>query len=665
MKNMQEHSSMDTLPSLQKKLDEEWLETNGLGSYSSSTTMLCHTRKYHGLLVSSSKKLTDRTLLISKFDETLIDDSLITNLSLHYYQPGIYIPLEQDVENKFEMKINPSWHLKGNNFYLKKKLMLLNQEDTVIINYDFLRVPGKNSILELKPLLAFRDFHHLLKENKNSEFLVQHIPSGIKISNSKVEQSLFIQLNCQSELTEDAYWYKNFLLQEELNRGYDAVEDLYCPLSLKIDLNKNPEFKISLSTQEQDPESLNQKWYQEEKLRKKNYPGLTKILKSESSLFLNRLDIARKDFLVKIDDDNYSVIAGYHWFNSWGRDTFIALPGLLLKTKDKKIYINILKNYLSLQKNGLLPNMTGSSIEDSAYNSVDASLWMFWSLSKFVDEFKSREWLKEIWPILKIIYISYHDNLAPGISCDQDGLLFSGNPDDTMSWMDAMVDGKAASPRYGYLIEINALWLNATDLMNRLAKEFNDTEIEEKTERLLKILPDKLLKTFWNKDLGFFADYVVDNKQDTKLRPNQLFLLSLDCFNVSEELAESVIRKVSEKLLTPVGLRTLSPDDIDFVAKYQGDSKQRDRAYHNGTVWPWLLGVYCDSLMKYSGDKRSSKKSIKKLLLGFNNHMDKAGINSISEILDATEPFKAHGCIAQAWSVSEIRRAFLGVVGKL
>jgi predicted glycogen debranching enzyme len=659
MKDVQEHSSIDKLSSLKKKLANEWLETNGLGSYSSSTELLCHTRKYHGLLISSSKKLTERTLLISKFDENINYDGKVRNISLHYYQPGIYVPLEQETQIDFSLNLNPSWYLKASDLYLKKDLMMINSKDLVILKYDFLRSPAKNSILELKPLLAFRNFHKILKENTNQKFKLEHCSSGIRITAESSEQSLYIQFNCEFEIQEDAYWYKNFLLQEEVKRGYEAVEDLFCPLSFKVNLEKNPDFKVSLSTEELIPTELNDIWYQEKKLRKKSNLGLSKIIKSDSSILLNRLNNARKDFLVKIDSENYSVIAGYHWFNSWGRDTFIALPGLLLKTKEKKIYVNILRNYLSLQKNGLLPNMTGSSIEDSAYNSIDASLWMFWSLEKFVNEFKNREWLKDNWGSLKEIYKAYADNKAPGIFCDTNGLLSSGNPEDTMSWMDAMVDGKAASPRYGYLVEINALWLNATKLMFELSKEFQDVEIQEKTSKLLKQLPENILKTFWNQDLGYFADFVVDGKQDTKLRPNQLFLLALDCLEIPSEHAESAIKVISEKLLTPCGMRTLSPDDSEFISKYQGDSKQRDKAYHNGTVWPWLLGAYCDALMKYSHDKKAPKKLIKKLLLNFNSHMDETGLNSISEIFDATEPFVAHGCIAQAWSVSEVRRAFI------
>lgn len=648
---------------IKQSLETEWLETNGLGSYSSSTLNFCHTRKYHGLLVSASKKANQRTLLISKFDETLYLGAEPKYLSHHYFQPNIYTPMDDDSQTSFDNSLHPYSIISNKDFNMKRGLLMLSNEDTVLVSYHLTKTKSKDCYLDLKPLLAFRDFHQVLRENSNKKFQVDKREDGIVISVQGVEQKLFIQLNCQFEFEEANYWYRNFLLQEEANRGYPAIEDLYCPVSFKIKFDTCPEFIISLSTQEKDVNQLGMAWQDELSSRKTSINFLGKLLngRRKKSALLERLEKARKDFIVKIDQENYSILAGYHWFNSWGRDTFISAPGLLIKSEDRNLFFNILRNYLSLQKNGLLPNMTGSSREDSAYNCIDASLWMFWALEKFLDEFENINWVIEIWQELRSIYLAYYSNQAPGVSHHENGLLETGTVYDTLSWMDAMVDGKAASPRYGYLVEINALWFNTNHLMHEFALEFNDSEIAKRTKEVIKKLKTNFMPTFWIEEKGYLADHVHDGTQNQQLRPNQLFALGLDCININPEQALSALDLITEKLLTPCGLRTLSPDDSEFRVKYEGNDKTRDRAYHNGTIWPWLIGAYTDAVLKYSNNKSEAKSKLRKLLLGFEQQLDQAGLNSISEIFDATEPFKARGCIAQAWSVSEVRRALLKV----
>jgi len=659
MNNLSEREQEIIRQRTQVSLETEWLETNGLGSYSSSTINFCHTRKYHGLLVLASKRATERTVLLSKFDENLYLNDEAYCLSQHYYQPGVKIPLDEDYRYIFDNSIHPYSLFNHRNFQLKRGLVMLSKEDTVLISYDFCKLKSKKAKLELKPLLAFRSFHHTISEDPNRPFTIEKINNGFSISSEG--KKLFIQLDAEFELEENSYWYKNFLYQEEANRGYPATEDLFCPLTININLKKSPKFIIGISSQEQSEAGFEAKWSNEVSNRKSPktlFNSLFSISNDKSSL-LERLEKARKDFIVKIDEDNYSILAGYHWFNSWGRDTFISAPGLLIKSEDRNKFFNILRTYLNLKQNGLLPNMAGSSREDSAYNCIDASLWMFWAIEKFLDEHENSDWIIEIWQDLREIYLAYDANQAPGIRHHSNGLLETGSPEDTLSWMDAMVDGKAASPRYGYLVEINALWFNANDLMHKFAKEFNDKEIEIKTFDNLVKLKENFTKTFWIEDKGYFADFVADGTQNQKLRPNQLFALAMKCIEIDSEKAVSAISIITDELLTPYGLRTLDRNDPEFKAKYEGDGKTRDRAYHNGTVWPWLLGAYTDSILKYAKKTNSAKSKLKSLLLNFDSHLDEAGLNNISEVFDATEPFKARGCIAQAWSVSEIRRALL------
>lgn len=655
MNNLEEKNIKSQEQELQNDLSKEWLETNGLGSYSSSSSLFCHSRKYHGLLVSASNKSTQRTVLISKFDEFIESNNEEKNISLNYYQPGVYVPFDP-VSLEFDYQTHPRWLIKDESFTLYKDLVMVKSEDTVFCSYKFKNT--KSNYLRLNPLVAFRDFHHLIKENQFKQFKVEFLNNEIKISSPGIEQELYIQFSCEIEIERNSYWYRNFLYQEEERRGFDAVEDLFCPASCKINLKNNPEFIVSVSTQKQ--KDIKSKFKKELNSREKISSGFLS-LKNSKQLLLERLEKARKDFIIETSPGEYSVIAGYHWFNSWGRDTFIALPGLLMKSNDKDLYINILKGYLQLQNNGLLPNMTGASKEDSAYNCIDASLWMFWSLEKFIDEFDNIEWLIDIWKDLRTIYLAYYNNQAPGVEYHDNGLLKTGSPEDTLSWMDAMVDGKAASPRWGYLIEVNALWLNANILMHDLAVEFKDEDLIIKTSKVIKKLERNFEEYFWNEELGFFVDHLRDGVQDTKLRPNQLFALGLDCIELDPEKALKAITKITNELLTPYGLMTLNAKNPEFRAKYQGDGRERDSAYHNGTVWAWLIGAYTDAVLKYSGNKKEVKSKLKKLLLNFNNHLDEAGLNSVSEIFDATAPFTPRGCIAQAWSVSELRRSLLKI----
>lgn len=643
---------------VENKLKNEWLETNGLGSYASSTCSLCHTRKYHGLLVVASNKATKRNLLFSKFDEFIFDKEAEDNISLNYYEPGVYVPFSSKQKISFENENNPIFKYTATDFSLEKKLVMLHEENTIIVSYKFNKV--KKKYLKLNPLVAFRDFHELIHENQNKNFQVLELENGIRLESTDSEHKLFIQFSSKVKTVHNNFWYKNILYQEEAARGFAATEDLYCPVSFEIDLESNPEFYIGISTEKLSDKKSLKNLFQEEIKRRRKSEKKVLCFSTKKEKLLSRLNKARKDFIVRTDSNEYTILAGYHWFNSWGRDTFISLPGLLLKSPEKDLYINILKSYLALQKNGLIPNMTGSSIEDSAYNCVDASLWMFWSIGKFLDEFNNIEWLIEIWKDLRKIYLAYYLNQAPGLRHDQDlGLLETGSINDTLSWMDAQVDGTAASPRYGYLIEINALWYETNILMFEFASIFKDDEIIYKSKKTIKAISSNFEKIFWIEDQGYYADYIHDEKQNLCLRPNQLFALGMESLKLNENHSLSAMTKITKELLTPLGLRTLAPSDPNFCAKYEGNGRTRDYAYHNGTVWPWLLGAYTDALLNCSINKSDTKNKLKKLLLNFDAELDHAGINSISEIYDATQPYQARGCIAQAWSVSEIRRALL------
>ena len=606
----QEQLSTEYMERADLILDQEWLDTNGLGGYASSTVLNCHTRKYHGLLVAANLDTTERNVLVSKFDEIIEYNDQSYALSFHYYLPDVYVPSDASniLNQEFRSQLNPKSIYSGYNFEITKELIMPNGANATLIKYSLKTKKKQVLKLKLRPLLAYRSFHHNAKENSIYNQSFERLTDGIHVKPYATMPELFIQTSVQSEFCADPCWYKNFSYQQEQRRGYDHVEDLASPGYFEIELQNNTSVYVSASAEVQIIE--HDEIWQQEIRRRRNLLSKTHIA-HKNNKFVKTLEKAADNFVIQTKDNNLTIIAGYHWFGSWGRDTMISLPGLFLETAHQADFKKVIRHFLNFEKDGLIPNMIGKDKVDSAYNSVDASLWLFWAVQQFAINLKKYDWIKnEFWEELKNIFNAYAESRSASVKCKRNGLLETGSERESLSWMDACLDAKSVIPRYGYLVEINALWYNAVAFVEELATRFNDPIILKASE-LKQRIEESYATTFFNQERGYLADYVRDGVQNLQVRPNQILAISLPYSAVGDEVAVRVLAVVIEQLFTPVGLRTLSPQDPDYCGVYDGGTYSRDRAYHNGTVWPWLIGPLGDALFKLNNNKSKAKKQVK------------------------------------------------------
>ncbi|CAL7961688.1 conserved hypothetical protein [Gammaproteobacteria bacterium] len=636
--------------SLERALSVEWLETNGLGGYASSTSVNCHTRKYHGLLVSKLDNLPNKYVLFSKLEDVLIQDGQENFLTAHNYpnflQDGSFANLQE-----FAFTTNPSWRFQFGDLILTKEILLLHEENTVLFKY---KISGgnKNTKIKLRPLLACRDFHKLQHENSSFKREIKRLDTGFSSASYEGMPVLFFQTNAKHHyFLPQTLWYRNFIYNQEKDRGYDFQEDLFSRGVITFsDLDVESEIIFSCSLVEQLP-NLALKWQQELQRRTKN------VVETGGSVLQQQLKITGQSFITKdIAKLSYAVVAGYHWFLEWGRDTMISLPGLTLYSGQEDLCLEILKTFAQHEKQGLIPNYLGKTKEENAYNSVDASLWFAWAVQQYYLKTKN---LKAVtayfWPTLQNIFTFYKFGTLHRIKMQADGLLFAGSPEVNLTWMDAVVNGKPVTPRYGLQVEVNALWFNMLAFMDELATLLADPIVHE-LKAMLPNVKTSFCKTFWCEEKGYLYDFVNSEEKNAALRPNQIFAVSLPYSPLLVKMAVSIVEVVKNNLLTPYGLRTLAPNEAGYVGFYNGDQTTRDLAYHNGTVWPWLLGAFAESLLRTTSDRRKVLEIIKPCLGALQEHLTEYGIGSIAEIFSGNHPHQPNGCISQAWSVAEVLR---------
>lgn len=636
--------------SLDKALSMEWLETNGLGGYASSTSINCHTRKYHGLLVSKLDNLPDKQVLFSKLEDVLIHDGQENFLTAHnypnFFQDGSFANLQE-----FVFTTNPSWRFQFGDLTLTKEILLLHEENTVLFKY---KISGsnKNTKIRLRPLLACRNFHQLQHENSALKREARRLSTGFSSASYEGMPVLFFQTNAKHHyFLPQTLWYRNFIYNQEKDRGYDFQEDLFSPGVITFsDLDVESEIIFSCSLVEQPP-TLALKWQQEMQRRAKN------IVEVNGNALQQQLKIAGQSFMTK-DYARLScaVVAGYHWFLEWGRDAMISLPGLTLYSGQENLCLEILRSFARYEKQGLIPNYLGKTKEENAYNSVDASLWFAWAVQQYYLKTKNLKMVAEcFWPTLKNIFTFYKFGTLYHIKMQENGLLFVGSPEVNLTWMDAVVNGKPVTPRYGFPVEVNALWFNMLSFMDELATLLTDPMVHE-LKAMLPGIKANFCKTFWCEEKGYLYDFVNADEKNSLLRPNQIFAVSLPYSPLLIKMAVSIVEAVKNNLLTPYGLRTLAPNEAGYVGCYSGDQAARDLAYHNGTVWPWLLGAFTESLLRTTSDRRKVLEVVKPCLIALQDHLAEYGIGSIAEIFSGNHPHQPNGCISQAWSVAEVLR---------
>lgn len=628
------------LINLEYSLSKELLRTNRSGSFSCTTIINCNTRKYHGLLIVPQPFIDgENHVLLSSIDETIVQREAEFNFGIHRYQGGHYSPKGHKYLRDLNFEPFPKLTFNVGGVIFSKEMLFSSNDNRIIIKYT-LEDAHSPTTLKLRPYLAFRNIHSLSKANVSAETKYEPIKNGIKMQLYTGYSHLFMQVSKKPDYTHVPDWYYNIEYEQERLRGYDYLEDQLVPGFFEIPLKKGESVYFTAGLDEINPANLSKLYIAEAKRR------------TPRNNFENCLINSAEQFFAK-NGKKTEIIAGYPWFGRWGRDTFISLPGLTLSIDNPQQCKAVIDTMTEELSGPLFPNI-GSGFQAN-YNSVDAPLWFFWALQQYAEYTgdKVSVW-KEYSNKLKMILNGYKNGTDFNIKMHDNFLIWSGEPGKALTWMDAIVDGKPVTPRIGYVVEINALWYNAIMFCLEIAQAANDIEFINEWQEIATQIPASFKSVFWSKQLGYLADYVHGDFKDYSVRPNQIFAASLPYNPLSIKIRQLIVDVVKRKLLTNKGLRTLSPKHPDYKGIYEGNQKERDLAYHQGTVWPWLLGHYAEAFLKIY--QKSGISEIKALYKGFEEELTEAGIGTISEIYDGDPPHKAAGAISQAWSVAELLR---------
>ena len=624
-------------------LSREWLETNGIGGFASSTVSGANSRRYHGLLVAAVQPPVGRAVLLSKFEEVLTVNGETFQLSANQY-PGAVFPQGYKFLTNFRLDPFPIWTFEVAGVEIEKTVFMVHGENTTVISYAIKdQKPIDNITLEIKPLIAFRDYHHLSSKRViNRDLTIKD--TFVSIHPVTDLPTLYLNYS-NSEVEETGDWYRNFEYEIERERGFDFHEDLFNPCALKFDLSQTGEVSLIASTEPKQISDMTS-------LRNKEIARRGSLITETADEFTKQLTLAADQFIVARGAEK-TVIAGYHWFTDWGRDTMIALPGLTLATGRFDLAESILLEFGKHISQGMLPNRFPDGSDEPEYNTVDATLWYFEAIRAYAAATGNYDFVKiNFYEKLHEIIAWHIRGTRYGIKIDpSDGLLNAGERGVQLTWMDAKVGDWVVTPRAGKAVEIQALWYNALRIMENFADKFGDETGKTNYRLFAEFAAANFESAFWNETEHCLYDVISGKEKDASVRPNQIFTVSLPYTMLSPERAKKVVEKARDELLIPVGLRSLSPKDKNYAGIYEGSPLKRDGSYHQGTVWGWLIGPYITAHQKVFG-----KQNVTELLKGFESHLSETGLGTISEIFDGDAPHKPRGCIAQAWSVAEILR---------
>lgn len=628
------------LVNLEYSLTKEIIRASREGAYSSSTIINCNTRKYHGILVMPQPAIDEGNhVLLSSFDETVIQHNTEFNLAIHKYQGEVFSPKGHKYLKDFTADPIPKLTYQVGGVELTKEMLFSHKDGRMIIKYTLVEAHSPTKI-RFKPFLAFRNIHSLTRSNYDVDTSYEAIDNGIKLRMYRGYSYLYLQFSKDPEYIHVPDWYYNIEYIKEKARGYDYLEDLYVPGYFELPIAKGESIYFAAGVEPVAPASLARSFKSE----------ISRRVPRDS--FEHCLINAAQQFIVRRGKKT-EIISGYPWFGRWGRDTFVALPGLTMVTGDLKTAKTILDSMLLELKGPLFPNMGIG--EKAIYNSADTPLWFFWALQQYgmYTGTTSRLW-KEYSKQIKAILYGYKEGTSYNIKLHDNHLIFSGEPGYAVTWMDAVVDRKPVTPRIGYCVEINALWYNALLFAMQLASEAGDHDFVNEWQETATAFPESFINNFWDEKRGYLADYTNGDYKDFSVRPNQVLATSLPYTPLPETLRNSILERVKSELLTARGLRSLAPKNVLYKGVYQGNQSERDHAYHQGSVHPWLLGHFVEGYLAIH--QRAALQFIKDIYFGFEDEMDEHGIGTISEVYDGDPPHKGAGAISQAWCVAELLR---------
>jgi predicted glycogen debranching enzyme len=625
----------------------EWIEADGLGGFASGTVSGMRTRRYHALLLTATTPPAGRMVLVNGFDAWVETQNGKFAISSQRYGPDVTHPDGASRIESFQYEPWPRWCYKIDDLVIEQELFVPKGESVIFMSWKLVSPNDADLELKVRPFLSGRDFHSTHHENGSFKFEAEQ--SGERATFRSYDGVPAVIAYSNGSYSHEPTWYRNFLYSEEQARGLDAVEDLASPGVFEFLLSEKPAVLMLAAEGHAitDIESIEARHAQ-----------VRSIEQARRKYFSSPLERAADAYLAKRDQGK-TLIAGYPWFGDWGRDTFIALRGLCIATGHLEEARDILLQWAGTVSEGMLPNRFPDQGEQPEFNSVDASLWYVIAVNDYLLAAKKHPTLtddchtKQLRAAVEAILTGYNQGTRFGIRAGRDGLLSAGERGQQLTWMDARVDGREITPRIGKPVEIQALWLNALAI---------GTKFSGPWETLFEKGRTAFESKFWNEHAGHLADVIDCDHQpgviDLTFRPNQIFAVGgLPLMLLSKEKARRLVDAVEMLLLTPIGLRSLAPGEPGYAPHYQGDSRARDSVYHQGTVWPWLIGAFVEAWVRVHGANAAARKKARaRFLPPLYKHLNHAGLGHVSEICDAEPPHTPRGCPFQAWSLGELLR---------
>ncbi|MGQ0645470.1 MAG: amylo-alpha-1,6-glucosidase [Elusimicrobiota bacterium] len=623
--------------------EREWLETNGRGGYAMGTVCGGNSRRYHGLLTVALRPPVDRFQVLNRLEESLVAGGASHEISCQAY-PGTVYPQGYRYLESFRLDPFPVWTFAVAGGRLEKTFFLRYGEDTAVVVYELLS--GPEIRLKVRPLITCRNHHHLIREDARFHGRVESASRRLKITAPGAPPVYFASR--EAAFSAESFWYRNQEYSWEQRRGLDHREDVYSPGVFEVRLKAGQAAALVASTREMDPSGA-VSWRRLERVLRGQLLEKSPVRGPAA----DRLVLAADQFLVS-REKGVSVIAGYPWFEDWGRDAMISLPGLCLAAGRPKEAGELLDVFAGHVRGGLLPNRFPEDHPSPDYNAVDAPLWLVWAAQKYFQTTQDADRLRRLVPVLRDIVDAYEKGKPLGVHMDDDGLVSVPPSAGAFTWMDVRLDGGPATPRSGKPVELQALWYNALQFLAELDLKLGGPS--RGYEKLAAVARNSFNEKFWNEPAQYLFDRIEGKERDAALRPNALFAVSLPYEILEQGRFRAVVDTAERELLVPLGVRSLAASHPSYRGRYGGPPAARDAAYHQGSAWPWLLGAFLTAYVKAHGSSEETKAKVKFLLLPVAEHLRSSGLGGVSEILEGDAPHSPHGCPFQAWSTAEILR---------